>query len=174
MEAKKPDEIAKIVFSSGTTGRSKGVQLTIENIFSGLDSLQRRCHLSHQDRTYMFLPLHHTYASICHFFYSLYTGHRIYLASSTNNIAQELLEVNPTIFCCVPIVLTRLYEAYQNNIDKAFGKNIKYIVCGGAPLDKEIRKIFKEKKLCLMQTYALTETSSSFTLAYPNKDDLER
>ena len=173
LNIKREDEVAKIVFSSGTTGRSKGIQLTIKNIYSGLNSLQKRCHLTHKDYTYMFLPFHHTYSSICHFFYALYTGHRIYLASSTTNIGKELLEVNPTIFCCVPIVLMRLYDYYKDNIDKAFGKNIKYIVCGGAPLNKDIRRIFKEKKLCLMQTYALTEASSSFTLAYPYSDDLE-
>ena len=172
LKIKDDDEIAKIVFSSGTTGKNKGVLLTIKNIFSGLNSLQKRCHLTHDDVTYMFLPLHHTYASICHFMYSLYTGHCIFLASSTLNIGSELLEVNPTIFCCVPIIINKLYDNYKDNIDKAFGKNIKYIVCGGAPLSSDIRKIFKDKGLCLMQTYALTEVSSSFTLGYPNNDDL--
>lgn len=173
MKVKKYNEISKIVFSSGTTGKSKGVLLTIENIFSGLNSLQRRCHLTHNDCTYMFLPMHHTYASICHFMYSLMTGHRIYISSSSANIGTELLEVNPTIFCCVPIIIKRLYESYQENIDKAFGNRIKYIVCGGAPLEKKYRKIFKDKNLCLMQTYAMTECSSSFTLAYPHNDDLD-
>ena len=173
LDIKKENEVAKIVFSSGTTGKSKGVQLSIKNIYSGLNSLQKRCHLTHDDYAYMFLPLHHTYASICHFFYALYTGHRLYLSSSTSNIGKELLEVNPTVFCCVPIVLMKLYDSYKDNIDKAFGTNIRLIICGGAPLNKEIRKKFKDKNLCLMQTYALTEVSSSFTLAYPYKDDLE-
>ena len=172
LNIKKYNNVSKIVFSSGTTGKNKGVKLTIRNIFSGLNSLQKRCHLTHNDYSYMFLPMHHTYASICHFMYSLITGHRLYLASSTNNIGKELLETNPTVFCCVPVVLNNLYTIYKENIDKAFGTNIRMIICGGAPLSKEIRKIFKDKKLCLMQTYAMTETSSSFTLAYPNSDDL--
>ena len=173
LKIKKYNEVSKIVFSSGTTGKSKGVLLTLENIFSGYNSLQKRCNLNHDDYAYMFLPMHHTYASICHFMYSLITGHRIYLASSTLNIASELLEVNPTVFCCVPVVIKKLYDYYKDSIDKAFGKNIKYIVCGGAPLEKDIRKVFKDKNLCLMQTYALTECSSSFTLMYPYSDDLE-
>ena len=172
LKIKRYDSISKIVFSSGTTGKSKGVQLTIRNIFSGLNSLQKRCHLTHNDYAYMFLPMHHTYASICHFMYSLITGHRLYLASSTTNIGKELLETNPTVFCCVPLVLNKLYSIYKNNIDKAFGTNIRMIICGGAPLSKEIRQVFSDKKICLMQTYAMTETSSSFTLAYPNHDDL--
>lgn len=173
LKVKKYNEISKIVFSSGTTGKSKGVLLTLENIFSGLESLQRRCHLNHEDIAYMFLPMHHTYASICHFMYSLITGHRIYIASSSTNIAKEILEVNPTVFCCVPVVIKRLYEFYKDNIDKAFGTRIRCIVSGGAPLEKEYREVFKNKNLCLLQTYALTECSSSFTLAYPYQDDLE-
>ena len=169
---KRYDDVAKVVFSSGTTGRSKGVLLTLRNIFSGYNSLQRRLHINHNDRVYMFLPLHHTYASICHFMYSLLTGHRLYLSSSTANIGSELLEVNPTVFCTVPLVLNKLYDVYKENIGMAFGKNIKYIVSGGAPMTKEMRKIFKESGLSLLQTYAMTETSSSFTLAYPYKDDL--
>ena len=173
LKVKRSNAISKIVFSSGTTGKSKGVKLTVKNIYSGLNSLQKRCHLTHDDYAYMFLPMHHTYASICHFMYSLVTGHRLYLASSTSNIAKELLETNPTIFCCVPLVLNNLYNAYKEDIDKAFGTNIRCVICGGAPLSKEIRKAFKDKKMCLMQTYAMTETSSSFTLAYPFHDDLE-
>ena len=170
---KRYDDVAKVVFSSGTTGRSKGVLLTLRNIFSGYNSLQRRLHINHNDRVYMFLPLHHTYASICHFMYSLLTGHRLYLSSSTANIGSELLEVNPTVFCTVPLVLNKLYDVYKENIGMAFGKNIKYIVSGGAPMTKEMRKIFKESGLSLLQTYAMTETSSSFTLAYPNSEDYE-
>ncbi len=173
LKVKRSNAISKIVFSSGTTGKSKGVKLTLKNIYSGLNSLQKRCNLTHDDYAYMFLPMHHTYASICHFMYSLVTGHRLYLASSTSNIAKELLEANPTIFCCVPLVLNNLYNNYKENIDKAFGTNIRCVICGGAPLSKEIRKVFKDKKMCLMQTYAMTETSSSFTLAYPFHDDLE-
>ena len=105
--------------------------------------------------------------------YSLLTGHRLYLSSSTSNIGKELLEVNPTIFCTVPLVLNKLYDIYKDNIDKAFGNRIKYIVCGGAPLSKEIRKVFKDKNMILMQTYALTEASSAFSLAYPYHEDLE-
>lgn len=170
---KKYDDIAKIVFSSGTTGRSKGVLLSLRNIFSGYQSLQRRLHINHSDRVYMFLPLHHTYASICHFMYSILTGHRLYLASSTANIGKELLEVNPTVFCTVPLVLNKLYDAYKDKIGMAFGNSIRYIVSGGAPMSREMREVFQNSGLCLLQTYAMTETSSSFTLAYPGREDFE-
>lgn len=134
--------------------------------------MQRRCHITHDDYTYMFLPMHHIYASICHFMYSLITGHRLYLSSSTTNIVEELLEINPTVFCCVPLILNNLYDFYKDDIDKAFGTNIRIIICGGAPISKKIRQVFIDKKLCLMPAYAMTETSSACTLTYPHHVDL--
>ena len=164
---------AKIVFSSGTTGKSKAVMLSLKNIFAGYNSLVRRCPFNHKDSTYLFLPLNHTYANVYNFMYSLVAGYKIYLASSTANIGRELLEVNPTIFCAVPIVFNNLLEAYKDNINMAFGTNIKYLFCGGAAISKETRKIYKDKGLNMMQAYALSETASSLAIAYPYKDDLE-
>lgn len=170
---KSQNKAAKIVFSSGTTGKSKAVKLSLKNIFAGYTSLCRRCSFTHEDSTYLFLPLNHTYASVYNFMYSLVAGFSIYLASSTQNIGRESLETNPTIFCAVPLVYNNLLQAYQDNIDKAFGKNIKYLFCGGAPISRETRKIYKDKGLNLMQAYALSETASSLAIAYPYDDDLE-
>lgn len=173
LKIKNQNKVAKVVFSSGTTGKSKGVKLSLKNIFAGYNSLTRRCPFNHTDSTYLFLPLNHTYASIYNFMYSLVAGYKIYLASSTQNIGRELLETNPTIFCGVPLVFNNLLQAYQDNVDKAFGKNIKYLFCGGALISRETRKIYKDKGLNLMQAYALSETASSLTIAYPYQDDLE-
>ena len=173
MEIKNQNKPAKIVFSSGTTGKSKAVILSLKNIFAGLNSLSRRCQFNHDDSTYLFLPLNHTYANVYNFMYSLIIGYRVYLASSSANIGKELLETNPTIFCAVPLVYNTLLKTYQENIDKAFGKNIKYLFCGGAYLEQETRKIYKNKGLNLMQAYALSETASSLAIAYPYQDDLE-
>jgi len=170
---KNQNKVAKIVFSSGTTGKSKAVMLSLKNIFAGYNSLIRRCKITHEDSAYLFLPLNHTYAAVYNFMYSLVGGYRLYLASSTQNIAKELLECNPTIFCAVPLVFNNLLDAYKDNINIAFGKNIKYLFCGGAPISKETRKTYKDKGLFLMQAYALSETASSLCIAYPGDDDLE-
>jgi long-subunit acyl-CoA synthetase (AMP-forming) len=173
MTIKNQNKVAKIVFSSGTTGKSKAVMLSLKNIFAGYASLNRRCNLSHKDSAYLFLPLNHTYAAVYNFMYSLVGGYSLYLASSTQNIGRELLESNPTVFCAVPLVFNNLLAVYKDNINMAFGKNIKYLFCGGAPIAKETRQIFKDKGLFLMQAYALSETSSSLCIAYPGDDDLE-
>lgn len=160
---------SKIVFSSGTTGPSKGIKLSIKNIFSGYKDLRRRVQFNENDIDYLFLPLNHTYGDIYNFYYSLIDGYRIYLSSSVSNIANELLEVNPSMFCAVPLVYQKLLDRYKENIDIAFGNNIKYLFCGGAICTKEMRYAFKN--LNFLQAYALSETASSFSIDYPDKRD---
>lgn len=163
------NECSKIVFSSGTTGLSKGVMLSIKNIFSGYEDLRRRVQFTENDKDYLFLPLNHTYGNIYNFYYSIVDGYSIYLASSASNIAKELLEVNPTIFCAVPLVYQKMIDAYGKNLHNAFGKNIKYLFCGGALCTKEMRQAYINFNF--LQAYALSETASSFSIDYPDKRD---
>ena len=172
-EDKDINKCSKIVFSSGTTSNPKGIMLSLKNIFAGWESLKRRVTLKEDDVIYLFLPLHHTYGNIYNFLYSLLSGLSIYLCSGIENILQELQEVNPTVFCAVPLIYKKVYFENRDNLQTAFGKNIKYLFCGGAQFDTEIRKYYKQIGLPMMEAYALTETASSFSIEYPNNDDYE-
>lgn len=163
----------KIVFSSGTTSAPKAVMLSKRNIFAGLGSLYRRCPFHEKDVDYLCLPLSHTYAGIYNFLYSLVFGFSIYLCSDNSVMGQEILEVNPTLFCGVPLIYKRFYESYGNDIAKAFGKRIKYLFCGGALMDERIRSVYKESGLNLMEAYALSETASTFAIQYPHDPDVK-
>ena len=167
------DECSKIVFSSGTTSNPKAVMLSLKNIFAGWEPLQRRTKFDDTDVIYLFLPLHHTYGNIYNFLYSFLSGLSIYLSSGVNNISSELLEINPTIFCAVPLIYRKFYEVAKDKLIYAFGNRIKYLYCGGSYLDTEIRKYYKQVGLPLHEAYALTETASSFSIEYTNNDDFE-
>lgn len=170
-EEKDNDKCSKIVFSSGTTSNPKAVMLSLKNIFAGWESLQRRTKFYESDVIYLFLPLHHTYAGIYNFLYSLISGLSIYLSSGIENIGKELQEVNPTIFCSVPLLYRKIYEVAQDKLKYAFGKNIRFLYSGGSPFPKEIREVYLQNNLPLLEAYALTETASSFSIDYPNDKD---
>ena len=160
---------SKIVFSSGTTGPSKGIMLSLRNIFAGYPELQKRVPLGEADTDYLFLPLHHTYAGVYNFYYSLISGYSLYLSSSPAAIAAELLEVNPTIFCAVPLVYQRLLNAYGSKVTSAFGANIKYLFTGGAACSAEI--IDALRQFPLIRSYGLSETAASFSISYFGDND---
>lgn len=167
------NKCSKIVFSSGTTSDPKAIMLSLKNIFAGWEPLQKRTKFYSSDIIYLFLPLHHTYAGIYNFLYSLISGLSIYLSSGIENIGKELLEVNPTIFCSVPLLYRKIYEKAGENLKYAFGKNIRFLYSGGSPFPKNIRKIYLDNKLPLLEAYALTETASSFSIDYPNNTDFD-
>lgn len=162
---------SKIFFSSGTTSKPKGVKLSLKNVFAGWESLQRRTKFNIDDVIYLFLPMHHTYANIYNFYYSLLSGLSIYLSSGLSNVISELKEVNPTIFCGVPLIYEMIYKYVGDDLKNAFGNKIKFLYCGGAPLNEDVRDIYKKNNLELLSAYALTETASSFAISYPNNND---
>lgn len=162
---------SKIFFSSGTTSKPKGVKLSLKNVFAGWESLQRRTKFNIDDVIYLFLPMHHTYANIYNFYYSLLSGLSIYLSSGLSNVISELKEVNPTIFCGVPLIYEMIYKYVGDDLKNAFGNKIKFLYCGGAPLNEDVRDIYKKNNLELLNAYALTETASSFAISYPNNND---
>ncbi|MDO4793500.1 MAG: AMP-binding protein [Filifactor alocis] len=167
---------SKIVFSSGTTGSPKAVMLSQKNMFANMENLLRRAPMNDSDICYLFLPLNHTYGGICNFLYSVSTGMRIYLCSDKNLIMQEVAEVRPTVFCAVPILFEKIYAYAKANgaeVSKLLGGRIKYLFSGGAYLQSEIRKAFKEEKLNLLEAYGLSETTSLVSLEYSNSDDFE-
>ncbi|MGN0634639.1 MAG: AMP-binding protein [Acutalibacteraceae bacterium] len=168
-----PDTCCKIVFSSGTTANPKAVMLSMRNILAGWEPLYRRAPFCETDVIYLFLPLHHTYANICNFLYCFFSGAQLYLCSSIETMTQELLQVEPTMFCAVPLIFRRLYEQYGERISEAFGRRIRYLFCGGSRFDPQLRRFYKEHGLPMAEAYAMTETASSFSVEYPNRDDFE-
>lgn len=162
-----PDTCAKIIFTGGSTSKPKGVKLSLKNIFFGWEPLQRRTPFNIDDVIYLFLPLSHTYADIFNFYYSLLSGLSIYLCGDTAKIGEELREVQPTIFCAVPLIYERLAAAYNGQVAGAFGERIRCLFAGGAPIRPELKDTYRAAGLEILNAYALTETASSFAIDYP-------
>lgn len=161
------DECTKIVFTGGTTSKPKGVMLSLKNMYYGWPYLKRRAEFVMSDIMYLFLPLHHTYANLYIFYYSLVSGLSIYLCNDVAKIGEELLEVRPTILGAVPLIYERIAEAYHNNVGGAFGDRIRFLFAGGAPISRELKQVYKKCGLEILNAYALSETASSFAVSYP-------
>lgn len=169
-----PNACIKVVFTSGTSSLPKAVMLSEKNIFAGYPSLKKRAPMDRTDRCYLFLPLHHTYGGIYNFYYSLISGMQLYLCSHIDHIPKELLEVKPTVFCSVPLIYKKMYQAvHQNNalLPSVFGGCIKYLFCGGASMDSSIKQAYLDAGISFLCAYALSETASSFAIEYANQEN---
>jgi long-chain acyl-CoA synthetase len=113
--AVKPDDLASIIYTSGTTGVPKGVMLSHGNFVSNSKALDAVTEFSVKDVILSFLPLSHVLERMTTFSF-LYKGSSIYYAESIETVAENLLEVRPTIMISVPRLFDKIYAKVMDNV----------------------------------------------------------
>jgi long-chain acyl-CoA synthetase len=106
-----PDELASILYTSGTTGEPKGVMLTHGNFASNVGATLRIIPFAASDMTLSFLPLTHVFERMVEFAY-LAAGASIAYAESIDAVPQNLVEIRPTAVASVP----RLFEKVHGRV----------------------------------------------------------
>ena len=138
--AVRPDALATIVYTSGTTGDPKGVMLTHRNIVSNVLATQGWLDLDPSDRILSFLPLSHVFERVV-LFRCLFDGVSIYFAESMASMARDLLRVKPTIMTGVPRAWEKFYQAIQDGL-KALGGPRKALADWGIRVGYEYARLW--------------------------------
>ncbi len=113
--AVKPGDLASIIYTSGTTGVPKGVTLSHGNFVSNCKALDAVTEFTVKDTILSFLPLSHVLERMTTFAF-LYKGATIAYAESIETVAENLLEVRPTIMISVPRLFDKIYAKVMDNI----------------------------------------------------------
>jgi long-chain acyl-CoA synthetase len=113
--AVKPDDVASIIYTSGTTGIPKGVVLSHGNFVSNARALDAVTEFTDKDTILSFLPLSHVLERMTTFSF-LYKGATIAYAESIETVAENLLEVRPTIMISVPRLFDKIYAKVMDNV----------------------------------------------------------
>jgi len=181
------DDIGVLVYTSGTTGFSKGVLLPYKSLLANIFYAKGHIELKEKDRVLSFLPLAHAYGCAFDFLFPFAIGvHITFLSSipSPKILLKAFNEVKPQLINLVPLILEKMYkkrikpkmekgivpylmklpvikgkieEKVKNQLSEAFGNEFINIVIGGAPLDPEIEKFFKKIGLRFSVGYGMTE-----------------
>ncbi|MDR0437133.1 MAG: long-chain fatty acid--CoA ligase [Bacteroidales bacterium] len=105
----KPEDLATIIFTSGTTGNQKGVMLKHSSIVQNFKCCEPIPHSPPGSHALSFLPLCHVYERmICYLWH--YKGYAIYYAENIGTIAADAKYVRPEVMTCVPRILEKLYD----------------------------------------------------------------
>jgi long-chain acyl-CoA synthetase len=203
------EDLATLIYTSGTTGPSKGAMLTHGNLLANSESSQAALDLNEQDMTLSFLPIAHSFERTAGYYTVVLAGGTISYAEGLGQIAQNLLEVNPTIVLTVPRVLEAVYARVMRTVEAGsgvrralfktavatgahaatyrhegrrvpgslaapmalfrklvfariraiFGTRLRYLISGGAPLQREIFRFLAAAEVPIVEGYGLTEAS---------------
>lgn len=183
-----PDDLAAILYTSGTTGDPKGVMLTHHNIVSNAVGSEELVPIHPTDRLLSILPLAHTYECTIGFLTPALGGAQItYLGGppTITKLLPALQEVRPTIMLSVPLILEKIYQARVvpvfeklpgfvarfgltrklihraavKKLKKTFGGSIRFFGVGGAPLTAATERFLNEGGFPYAIGYGLTETA---------------
>lgn len=124
------DVMSVLLFTSGTTGRSKGVMLSQKNLASDIMLAPTILKVNSYDIFFSVLPVHHTYECTCGFMMPLYKGAAIAYCEGLKYITKNLEEIKPTMFLGVPAIFEKLYKKIWQNVRKKGKENTLKKVIG--------------------------------------------
>lgn len=114
----KPDDLATIVYTSGTTGRPKGVMLSHRNILADAHAGLDKINVYDDDLFLSFLPLSHTLERTVGYYIPMMSGATVAYARSIPELAEDLQVVKPTILISVPRIFERVYGRIKDQLGK--------------------------------------------------------
>ena len=112
------EEMAIMLFTSGTTAMSKAVALSHRNICANLFDIASTIKVDEKDVFLSFLPLHHTFECTTGFIYAISKGSAIAFCEGIRHIADNIKEYRITVMVSVPILFENMYKRVMKNIEK--------------------------------------------------------
>jgi long-chain acyl-CoA synthetase len=111
-----PDDLASLLYTSGTTGMPKGVMLTHMNLASNISAIREVYKFAPHERSLAFLPWAHAFGQTAELHHMIAAGASMAIAEGNTKILENLVEVQPTVLFSVPRVFNRIYTAVEQQI----------------------------------------------------------
>ena len=183
----RPEELAIINYTSGTTGYSKGIMLPYRSIWSNVAYCFEMLPVKAGDHIVSMLPMGHVFGMVYDFLYGFSAGAHIYFLTrmpSPKIIAQSFAEIKPRVISCVPLIVEKIIKKdilprVDSKIGKLllkvpivndkikslarqaameiFGGNFDEIIIGGAPFNAEVEAFLKKIGFPYTIAYGMTE-----------------
>jgi fatty-acyl-CoA synthase len=159
------DDVAHLYYTSGTTGRPKGVMLTHKNVKSHALGTIAELHLTDRDRWFHVAPLFHLADAWATFAITWVGGKHVLVPSFDAAVVCRLIqEEKITLSNLIPTMLNMMVN--HSDVGKFDYASLRVILSGGAPIAPEtVRKIVEAFQCDYIQTYGMTETSPYLTLS---------
>jgi acyl-[acyl-carrier-protein]-phospholipid O-acyltransferase / long-chain-fatty-acid--[acyl-carrier-protein] ligase len=165
--ARKPDDWAAILFTSGSEGVPKGVVLSHRNMLANAAQAAARIDFGREDKVFNVLPVFHSFGLTVGLILPLVSGVRIYLYPSPlhyRTVAELIYAVNATIMFGTDTFL----NGYARVAHPYDFRSLRYILAGAEPVKEQTRRTYMEKfGLRILEGYGVTETAPALALNTP-------
>jgi acyl-[acyl-carrier-protein]-phospholipid O-acyltransferase/long-chain-fatty-acid--[acyl-carrier-protein] ligase len=165
--ARKPDDWAAILFTSGSEGVPKGVVLSHRNMLANAAQAAARIDFNREDKVFNVLPVFHSFGLTVGLILPLVFGVRIYLYPSPlhyRTVSELIYGVNATIMFGTDTFL----NGYARVAHPYDFRSLRYILAGAEPVKESTRRIYMEKfGLRILEGYGVTETAPALALNTP-------
>ena len=162
------DDIAAQPYTSGTTGRPKGVMLSHRNLISTIESYnQSGLGLDPDFTLVLVLPLFHIYGLNALMTSFIGQGAKIDLQPRPDPEAllRAIDDQDAEVFAGVPALFTQMFRVYRDDPDAYDLSSLEYVVCAAAPLAEDVRKTIQEEwDVVMIEGWGMTETSPAGTI----------
>lgn len=171
-----PEALCAILYTSGTTGKSKGVMLSHKNLIHNAICVDMR--VPREAVMLTILPIHHAYCFNCDILLGMHNGSTVCINDSIRHLVRNLKRFTPDIILLVPMILESMYyklnEASKASPEipkpliaqAALGGKLKTIYCGGAYLNPKYISGFREFGIQVLQGYGMTESAPRISCNY--------
>lgn len=154
------ERLCTILFTGGTTGKSKGAKLSHQAVQEGIKNGCYGYKNVFEQRYFLVLPLTHVFGLIRNLLTTIRTGSSIYICRNNKDMFREIAVFRPTIMVFVPALAEMAL-----NLSKQFGKNMlgedmKTIICGAAAVPPYLIKEYDKLGIQLLPGYGLTESAN--------------
>ena len=164
-------DLAMLLYTSGTTGKSKGARITHDNLLATMTGLLAAWAWEADDALLLTLPLFHTHGLVVGLFCALAAGATVHLRRRFDaaEAVQDLLSGEPTLFFGVPTLYSRLVEELRR---REAGERLDFsymrLFCSGsAPLSPETFEAFRDLSgHDILERYGMTETGMNLSNPY--------
>lgn len=166
-----PDQLCTIMFTSGTTGKSKGVMLTQRNVAENATCLDMK--IPERIVIMTVLPIHHAYCLSMDILKGVSLGAVICINDSLIRVAKNIKLFKPEMILMVPLMIETLAKKLEEASllpakivkNQVFGKQFHTICSGGAYLDPKYIEMFKKYDITIQQGYGMTECSPVISIS---------
>ena len=154
------EAIAAILFTGGTTGKSKGAKLSQRALLAGTKNGCYGVKEILNQRYLLVLPLTHVFGLIRNLMTSLYTGSTLYICRNNKDMFRDVAIFKPTIMVLVPALAEMALNLSVQFGRNMWGPDLKTIICGAAPVAHYLVTEYDKLGITLFPGYGLTESAN--------------